>query len=283
MAEFPRTQIESLSVPRLIPGTNWWLGFSHTTRARSKLIMEMQTRERLADILTVFLEAGIDALYGSHPAAPNGLPEAIKDAEDRAGRRITKICIPTFDTSDTSEARDKNLRVMDDFAEFGCDVLMPHGGTTDVLVDRRSRTIRQMEFLIPEIRARGMIPGLSTHMPEVPVYADEMGLDVGTYIQIYNARGFLMQIEVDWVQRMIWGRKKPVITIKPLAAGRLHPLVGLAFSFATLREIDMVCAGTLTADEARETIEIASSILEHRAPRVDLQETRSKASVKDKA
>ena len=46
-----------------------------------------------------------------------------------------------------------------------------------------------------------MIPGLSTHMPETPIYADESGLDVDTYISIYNAMGFLMQIEVDWVQR----------------------------------------------------------------------------------
>ena len=27
------------------------------------------------------------------------------------------------------------------------------------------------------------------------------GLDVETYIQLYNSMGFLMQIEVDWVQQ----------------------------------------------------------------------------------
>ena len=32
------------------------------------------------------------------------------------------------------------------------------------------------------------------------------GLDVETYIQIYNSMGFLMQIEVDWVQRIILRR-----------------------------------------------------------------------------
>ena len=125
-----------------------------------------------------------------------------------------------------------------------------------------------------------MIPGLSTHMPEVPVYADETNLDVATYIQIYNAAGFMMQIEVDWVQRMIWGRKKPVITIKPLAAGRLEPLVGLAFVWATLRPIDMITVGCMTADEAREVIEISMALLEQRLPNITLQETRSKASMK---
>ena len=52
-------------------------------------------------------------------------------------------------------------------------------------------------------RERGMIPGLSTHMPESIIYADESGLDVDTYISIYNAMGFLMQVEVDWIAQVI--------------------------------------------------------------------------------
>jgi hypothetical protein len=116
-------------------------------------------------------------------------------------------------------------------------------------------------------------------MPETPIYADETGIDVASYIQIYNAGQFLMQIEIDWVHRMIWKRKKPVITIKPLAAGRLPPLVGLAFSWSTIREQDMVCIGCMTPDEAREVIEISFAQLEGRAPVIDLQTTRSKASV----
>ena len=152
--------------------------------------------------------------------------------------------------------------------------------TTDALVDRRTRSIAQMtEFFIPEIRSRGMVPGLSTHMPETPVYADEMDLDVGTYIQIYNAAGFLMQIEIDWVHRMIWNAKKPIITIKPLAAGRLHPLVGLAFCWATLRDCDMVAIGTMSADEAREVIDISLSQFERRASSVELQTTRSSSDM----
>jgi hypothetical protein len=78
---------------------------------------------------------------------------------------------------------------------------------------------------------------------------------------------------------MIWRRKKPVITIKPLAAGRLQPLVGLAFAFATLRECDMVTVGCLTADEAKEVVEISRSQLERRDANIELQTTRSKSSM----
>ncbi len=279
MNEMPRTQIETLSLPRLIAGTNWFLGYSHQTASRSKFIKELQSRQTLADILEVFFAAGCNSVYGIHPSAPH-LNQAIEDAEQRTGRACVRIGIPSFDLSDTAAARDANLRTLDAFRGIRCDLLMPHQCTTDALVDRQRRSIRGMDFFIPAIRERGMVPGLSTHMPETPMYADEMKLDVGTYIQIYNAAGFLMQIEIDWVQRMIWGCQKPVITIKPLAAGRLEPLVGLAFVWATLRPIDMVTVGCMTADEAREVIEISMALLERRLPGTALQETRSKASMK---
>jgi hypothetical protein len=129
------------------------------------------------------------------------------------------------------------------------------------------------------IRERGMIPGLSTHMPESVVYADETGADVETYIQLYNAAGFLMQVEADWVMRIIQNAKKPVMTIKPLAAGRLLPVVGLSFVWNTIRDQDMVTIGTTTPDEAREVIDISLNLLEKRSPDNELQRTRSKSSL----
>ena len=115
------------------------------------------------------------------------------------------------------------------------------------------------------------------------MFADESGLDVATYISIYNAAGFLMPLEVDWVHRLIWNAKHPVITIKPMAAGRLLPLVGMAFSWSTIRPCDMVAVGTMSSDEAKELIEISLSILERRADEVILQKTRSKQTVTPKA
>jgi hypothetical protein len=129
------------------------------------------------------------------------------------------------------------------------------------------------------IRERGMVPGLSTHMPETVTIADKTGVDVETYIQIYNAIGFLMQVEVDWIMRIIRNAKKPVMTIKPMAAGRLIPPVGLAFSWTTLRDQDMVTVGTTTPDEAREVIDLSLDFLNRRIPDNELQFTRSKKSL----
>ena len=277
MSNFPRTQIENLSVSRMIIGTNWFLGYSHTSKAKDQYIIDTMDRRHIADVLEVFLSAGVDTLLGMRPEQK--LIDAIKDAEDRAGRKCITLAIPTLNLAGTKEAEEENARLLDEHAAIGVSVCMPHQATTDALVDRCTRQIRDMDKYIAMIRERGMIPGLSTHMPETPIYADEMDLDVATYIQIYNAAGFLMQIEVDWVYRMIWERKHPVITIKPLAAGRLMPLVGLAFFWSTLRPCDMVAVGTMSPYEAEEVIELSLSILEHRKANIDLQWTRSKASV----
>ena len=124
-----------------------------------------------------------------------------------------------------------------------------------------------------------MIPGLSTHMPEAVIYADRQGADVESYIQLYNAAGFLMQIEPDWVLSVIQQAKKPVMTIKPLAAGRLLPIVGLSFVWSTLRPQDMVTIGTATPAEVQEVINISLDLLQHRSPKTELQITRSKSSL----
>ena len=88
---------------------------------------------------------------------------------------------------------------------------------------------------------------------------------VQTYIQIYNCMGFLMQVEVETVNQIIHAAKKPVMTIKPMAAGRTTPFVGLNFSWATIRGCDMVTVGCFNEREAAEDIEISLAALEHRA------------------
>lgn len=275
---FPRSTIGGLSVSRLMIGTNWFMGYSHTSKAKDKQIVDNMTSTKMADIIEVFMNAGVDTLYGITPVPI--IMDAVTEAEQRTGRKCLTISIPTLPVDDSAENLGQAEKALDELAGMGVAICMPHQATTDTFVNRRTRSLAGIEPYLKMIRDRGMIPGLSTHMPETPIYADATGLDVETYIQIYNAAGFLMQIEIDWVQRMIWNSKKPVITIKPLGAGKVPPLVGLAFSWSTIREQDMVCIGTNTPDEAAEVVELSLSILEHRLPQMELQETRSKASLR---
>jgi len=276
MTEFPRTVVGGVSLPRMLAGTNWFLGYSHTSLAKDNFIKELQSRERIAEVLTVFLERGIDAIMA--PLSQH-LEDAIRVAEHRTGRRMTRILTPSFNIRPGGPPEDEPEAVFDRCKALGATFCLPHQCVTDALVDRMHNVIRDIDRYTRMIRERDMIPGLSTHMPEAVVLADNTGADVETYIQLYNAAGFLMQVEVDWVMRIIRDAKKPVMTIKPLAAGRLLPVVGLAFVWNTIHDQDMVTIGTTTPDEAREVIDLSFDLLNRRLPDNELQKTRSKQSL----
>jgi hypothetical protein len=276
VTEFPRTIVGGVSLPRLIIGTNWFLGYSHISLAKDTFIKELQSRERIAAILAVFLKHGVDAVMA--PLSQH-LEDAIRDAEDRAGRGIIRILTPSFNIRPGGSPQDEPEAVLDRCKGLGATFCLPHQCVTDALVDRMHHEIRDLDKYARMIRQREMIPGLSTHMPEAVTIADKTGADVETYIQIYNAAGFLMQVEADWVMRIIRKAKKPVMTIKPLAAGRLLPVVGLAFVWHTIRDQDMVVIGTTTPDEVREVIQLSLDMLGRQLPDYELQKTRSKQSL----
>ena len=286
MQKFPRTTVGGVSLSRMIIGTNWFMGYSHTTEAKDRYINEHLKKPKvMADTLEVFMKAGVDTIMGQIQSPP--LRDAIEEAQQRTGQKMIIVSTPGFpvkpETPEKGFSEAELDKVCAEDARLGATFCMPHQSTTDALLDRCSRKIRKMDQICAAIRRHGMIPGLSTHMPESVTYADESGLDVETYIQIYNSMGFLMQIEVDWIQRVILNAKKPVMTIKPFAAGQIRPLQGLTFVWNSIRPIDMVTVGTMSPREAAEVVEMSMGILERRTINVNLQETRSKASVKPMA
>jgi len=260
----------------MIIGTNWFFGYSHTSLAKDKFIISYQTRKRVVDILTVFFKEGIDTIMG--PRNPL-FYDMVQDVQERTGRKANLIVTPHFNILPGGPAEMEPERVFDECQKMGATFCMPHQNVTDALLDRMYNVIRDMDKYSKMIRQRGMIPGLSTHLPESVVIADNTNADVESYIQIYNAIGFMMTIEVDWAMRIISKAKKPVMTIKPMAAGRLLPPVGLAFSWNTIRDQDMVAVGTTTPDEAQELIDLSLDFLNRRIPDNPLQKTRSKKSL----
>jgi hypothetical protein len=197
MDTFPRTIVGGVSLSRMIIGTNWFLGWSHTTSAKDDFIKEnIADRKKIADILEVYFRAGVDTIMGmiAHPP----LADAIAEAEDRTGTGCIVISTPHFPVTPQVPEKGFDLgevdKILERDAKLGATFCMPHQGTTDALMDRCTRKIRWMDQLSARIREHGMIPGLSTHMPETIVYADESGVDVETYISIYNSMGFLKPV-----------------------------------------------------------------------------------------
>ena len=265
---FPRTTVGGISLPRLICGTNWVAGWSHRSPAADAKIKETHAdTTEICKMLEVYLQNGIDAVMCPFGMAPV-VKRAVDETEQKTGQRIIRIDTPIFNPENSTAARREAEATILESRRMGADFCLLHHASAEQLLNRLTRKIERLDDYTKMIRDAGMIPGLSAHMPEMVVYSDENEYDVETYIQIYNALGFLMQVEIETVNRIIWNAKKPVMTIKSMAAGRLTPFVGLNFSWATIRDCDMVTVGCFSPREAEEDIEISRAALEHRLPQI---------------
>lgn len=270
---FPRTEVAGLSLSRMIIGTNWLLGWSHTGMAADNAIKaRFDSAEKFVPVLETFLSHGVDTIMAPFGASPD-LVRAIKQTEQKFGHEIIMVDTPMINVGDSAADRREAEQTVKSAAERGAKLCLIHHSSAEQLVDKHTSEIKRIGDYTAMIRDAGMIPGLSAHMPELIVYSDANGYDIETYIQIYNCMGFLMQVEIETVASIIHSAKKPVMTIKPMAAGRCTPFVGLNFSWNTIRPCDMVTVGTFNAEEAEEDIEISLAALEHRFP--DLEKRSS--------
>ena len=271
MTQFPRTVVGGLSLSRMIIGTNWLAGWSHRTPSADAMIKERHAApESIEPMLDVFLSHGVDTMmapFGQTPA----ILEAVRRAEQKHGRGMILIDTPMINVDDNPNARREAEAAIRRSREMGAQFCLLHHSSAEQLVNKNKHEITRLDDYTKMIRDAGLIPGLSAHMPELVVYSDEQGYDVETYIQIYNCMGFLMQVEIETVNQIIRAAKKPVMTIKPMAAGRCTPFVGLNFSWATIRDCDMVTVGCFNEREAAEDVELSLAALERRAPNVGVR------------
>jgi hypothetical protein len=275
--EFPRTMVGGVSLPRMLIGSNWLVGFSHTSTASDEMIKAHHiTRESVASVIEAYLGYGIDAIMGLMVGTPI-LVDAAKLAEDRTGKKVILIDTPILNVDDSAAGRDAASKAVEASRKAGATFCMPHHTSVEQLVCKNTKSINRLPDYLSMIRENGLIPGLSAHMPELIVYSDLNEYDVETYIQIYNCAGFLMQVEVEYIHKVIHAAKKPVMTIKAMAAGRVSPFVGLTFSYATIRPQDMVTVGAFSPAEVHEDVEIALAALERRAPRIEGRKSPNKS------
>ena len=265
---FPRTMVGGVSLPRMIIGCNWISGFSHKSAASDNMIRRVhQNPENPATIFEAFLGHGVDAVLGLF-GVDQGLCKAVDLAQARTGKTMIIMDEPILNMDDSPMARREAELEIKACAQRGAKFCLPLHSCVEQLMNKNTETMNRLPDYLYMIREAGMVPGLSAHMPEVIQYTDQNNYDVETYIQIFNCMGFLMQVEIESIAKIIHHAKKPVLTIKPCAAGRTTPYVGLNFALNTIRACDMVCIGCHTPEEAEEDVEYAMAAIERRLPNV---------------
>ena len=133
---FPRTTVGGVSMPRMLIGTNWLLGWSHTSDAADRQIREkFSTKEAFLPVLETYLDEGIDAIMGPVSTQPLCL-EAIRYAEDRLGKKLIIIDTPGMNVDDSAEARAEAKAVIKHSAEIGSTFCLIHHTSVEQLLGR---------------------------------------------------------------------------------------------------------------------------------------------------
>ncbi|MBQ4085410.1 MAG: hypothetical protein IJC54_02410, partial [Clostridia bacterium] len=77
MPSFPRTEVAGVSLPRMLMGSNWMLGYSHTTVSADEMIRKRYSHvQNVCDMVSAYLEYDIDAMmapFGGQPVLLDGI------------------------------------------------------------------------------------------------------------------------------------------------------------------------------------------------------------------
>jgi hypothetical protein len=264
----PTTCIGDVTVSRLACGSNSFFGFSHLTAARDEwLKRHLSDDERLYEMYQCCARMGISLFVSGLQPRFAKMRERLRD---ETGHWINWACTP----SGNSLAEIKEA--INQCRDWGVEICPPHTSYIERNLDLRNREITELPEALDYIREQGMQPGISTHRPEAVPLVFEKGYDVETCILPLNALGFLCQIEIEWQERIIRQCPKPIIVIKPLAAGRITPIPGFTFVYERIKPTDTVAVGVMAPEELEEDAAIVEGLLSGQAAEVGLSTSRSK-------
>ncbi|MFX0098800.1 MAG: hypothetical protein ACFFCS_04405 [Candidatus Hodarchaeota archaeon] len=257
----PKVKLESLELSRLVCGTNSFCGISHRTIARDMFYSEYFTVERIAEILSyIYEEFGVNSLVSS---PRDNLVEALKLVEKEHGDVYHWICTPGHGRK-TASGKTGQGDIFDQIqwcADHNVKVCMPHRSYTDAYLNSAENEIKGIPEIAAAIRDHGMIPGLSTHYHAAIRICRIQRYDISLIIQPLNTLGFNSDVEVNSLISEIKGSRIQILNIKPMAAGRLLPEIGLNFCFNNIKENDLVACGFDSIHEADYDCQLAEKIL----------------------
>lgn len=268
----PMTEIGGHQVSRLMCGSNSFFGYSHISAARDAWIRRTYTDELITEIMAAGARLGINCFISGPLDRFVAIREAVKTI---TGVHTVWFCTPSG--KDLAELKDGIRKT----ADLGAEFCMPHTCWTEAYLDVANMEIRGYPEAAELARKLGMVPGLSNHRPESLRAVVKQNYDCATITLPFNSDGFLCSVETDWTARLIQDCPIPIISIKPLASGRIQPPTGFSFVYRHIKPSDTVAVGVLSREEIEEDVKLALQYMGASGAPVaaDLTMSRSKAAL----
>ena len=272
MEPFPSMQIEGLSLPRVICGTNALLGYSHVSRGRDAWIRQHYTPERIAGVFAKCIELGVTAVMG--PLLPR-LVDALEATEARTGVAMTWVATTNAGMAPrgkeealrearaagrTDEAmaisREGTAEQVASLKAAGAPICLFHGAW----VDRwpvADGVLQGYEACTRTIREAGLIPGAVSHYAARLAEVDRGPHDAALLATPLNKGGWAMQPGRDEALQVISGLSRPLLAIKTLACGRYedeHAVEAWLQWAVDVEQVQAIVLGLMVEEEAEQSL-----------------------------
>ncbi len=270
----PKVRLENLEMPRMLCGTNQFVGISHVYggfyrirdpglihRSPLSTFYYMHKFKDIKKVVEIMLflaqEHGVDACISS---PRDSVYAAIQAVKKETGRPYHWICTPS--TRLTAKGIQPDISKQIQWcADHEVSVCAPHRDYTDKALDKVAFTIEGYPEIAARVRDLKMIPGLSTHCIGTIKAVDDNKYDAPVIIHPHNKIGFESDGEPDTISRRIKETRLQVINIKPMAAGRIRPRDGLEWCLQRIKPVDFLAVGFGDIKFAREDVDIVEELM----------------------
>jgi len=252
MSEFPTLTIESVTLSRVICGTNSLFGWSHVSAGRDAWLRRYYTPERAARVFAACMELGATAVMG--PLYPP-LVKALEETEKLIGERPLWLSTTHAPPGpDTTPDQARQIR------EAGAPICSIHGAWVDQWV--LEEDWQALERCIGQIRKAGLIPAAVCHYSDRLAKLAEGGLDLPLLGTPVNKSGWWMHPDRESALEVVRRIERPLLAIKTLACGRFEEHgVREWLEWAVEQEgVDAVAIGVMSEEEAQESIPILQDL-----------------------
>lgn len=261
MMELPKVPFGSYRISRLICGSNPFLGYSYRSEAHNAWQRRHFTPERIAQILEVCAEHGINAVAGNQDEH-HTLATALQIMEKRTGHRLHWIAY-------THGGPDYQKASIQSIADDGAIACYIQGGVVDsrfqynyvggLQLDQPHR-LDDLRAWVTCIREKGMMSGIGTHRAQILRLVDTSDYEVEFFAHPVNYLGVYCSY-AETVEA-VRGTDRTVIAIKTLGgSAKIRPQDGFTCAYTALKPKDLVAVGMEHEEAVEENVRWAARII----------------------
>jgi hypothetical protein len=248
----PQIQLGSLTVSRLILGSNQFFGYSHMSRERDRAMREYFTDERIMAMLDEAADLGVTSVS----MLPSQRWYALwKKYSASGGRMATWISQPMGKTDEAM------IRDIEESAQNGAKAIYIQGNQVERRFNQGEGEL--VRSWVERIKKCGVAAGLACHTPHVLPECEKRGYGADFYFQCCYIPDSFKPAERDQAMAALKQLPKPVVAYKVMAAARNKPDEAFEFVFNRLRASDGVCVGVFPKDKAGILAENVALVLKH--------------------